>query len=108
MTYAPPKVGRCPRCDGSGSVDSILYDACRLCGGRGTLEVRPWSESEREILRTRFAESSAFALAVELGRPVSDVWGEAMKLGLRERLPESYAGDPRPIGDARFFRRIAR
>ena len=45
---------------------------------------RPWQESELEILRTQYADTSAKALSVTMQRSVTAIYGRAMILGLRK------------------------
>ena len=49
-----------------------------------------WKQSEIEIVRTRYADTSASALAKELGRPVFSVYNLAEKLGI-SKSPEYLA-----------------
>lgn len=89
MTAEPRPVGRCPRCGGTGSVDSVLYDRCPVCGGSGSLEAdRPWTAEDDALLRERFT-AGATAAAIALRRPLGEIFARASELGVSRPEPEA-------------------
>lgn len=85
--------GPCPNCD-RGSIDSLIFDACRVCAGTGQV-VYPavWSASADAMLR-EFLEAgrpSVYA-AIQLRRPLAVVNARTAELRI-----VSPRGEPSPF-----------
>jgi hypothetical protein len=83
--------GVCPRCS-HGSLDAIgPVDRCWLCGGTGWIAAgKPWTDQEREVLRSWWGGVGIVKLAIDLRRPLSELHAEASRLGLPDREPPSF------------------
>ncbi len=76
-----PATGVCPACT-RGSRDTLVFDACGLCGGTGRIPAkRPWTLEDDAVLEANF-RSSVHHTAYLLRRPITEIYSRASELGL--------------------------